>query len=202
MGKLKLHIVTIPLIAMIICGAGILTGGETFGEAPSPSPSILIDYVEPLVEECSSVPSDVACSPTEEPIKPIYGFTYADIVLLAQLLCGDRNVDGDGEFDFDFGKDDRYDQISLVLCVVMNRVKSDKYPNTVHDVVWQHYGNKYQFSVMRKWANPKKICAISEIAIQRVTEWCEAYDRGDPGAQTIPESHLYFNGNGRINKSR
>ena len=47
---------------------------------------------------------------------------------MAVLLTGSKYVDGDGEFDFDYGRDDEYDQISLVLCVVMNRVRSERFP--------------------------------------------------------------------------
>ena len=35
---------------------------------------------------------------------------------------------------------------ALVVCVVLNRLKSDKYPNTIHDVIFQNKGNVYQFS--------------------------------------------------------
>ena len=66
-----------------------------------------------------------------------YGFTNDDIHLLSVLLTGSKNVDGDGEFDFDYGRGEEYDQISLVLGVVMNRVQSDKFPNTVSEVIWQ-----------------------------------------------------------------
>ena len=120
---------------------------------------------------------------------------------MAQLLCGDKNIDGDGEYDIDFGNDDRYDQISLVLCVVMNRVNDDRFPNTVEDVIWQNNGTTYQFSVMNQWDDFNNVCIPSDIAIQRVTEWCDAYDRGDPGAQSIPTDHVMFVGNGDENIS-
>lgn len=146
--------------------------------------------------------------PTEEPsqtpepiVDPVYGFKQQEIFLMAQLLCGDKNRDGDGEYDIDFGNDDRYDQISLVLCVVMNRVNDDRFPNTVEDVIWQNNGTTYQFSVMKQWDDSNKVCQPSDIAIQRVTEWCEAYDRGDPGAQSIPMDHVKFKGNGKENIS-
>lgn len=129
----------------------------------------------------------------EEFIEKRYGFSYNEIYLLAQLLCGDKNVDGDGEYDFDFGNSERYDQISLVLSVVMNRVRSDEFPDTVTDVVTA----KRQFSVMPRNLNVEP----SEIALLRVTEWCEAYDRWDGGVQSVPEDHLYFTGDGLENHS-
>jgi len=120
---------------------------------------------------------------------PRYGFTEEEIYLLAQLLCGDEKIDGDGEYDFAwfpvYGMDIRYDQISLVLNVVMNRVRSEHGGNaTVTDVVLA----SGQFHVFPRNLNTTP----AEIAIEKVREWCEAYDRWDPGVQSIPENHLYF----------
>ena len=142
-------------------------------------------------------PSEAIATPSPEPTPaPRYGFTEDEIYLMAVLLTGSKKVDGDGEFDFDFGRQDEYDQISLVLCVVMNRVRSDMYPDTVSEVIWQ----KGQFSGMYMWK--KKLPEVSDISLQRVTDWCKAYDAYDTGVQSIPEDHLYFCGNGRINTSR
>lgn len=163
---------------------------EEPNQTPEPTP-------EPSEDPVTSTPE-----PTPEPvIDPVYGFTQQEIFLMAQLLCGDKNRDGDGEYDIDFGNDDRYDQISLVLCVVMNRVNDDRFPNTVEDVIWQNNGTTYQFSVMQQWDDFNTVCIPSDIAIQRVTEWCDAYDRGDPGAQSIPTDHVMFVGNGDENIS-
>ena len=163
---------------------------EEPNQTPEPTP-------EPSEDPVTSTPE-----PTPEPvIDPVYGFTQQEIFLMAQLLCGDKNRDGDGEYDIDFGNDDRYDQISLVLCVVMNRVNDDRFPNTVEDVIWQNNGTTYQFSVMEQWDDFNTVCIPSDIAIQRVTEWCDAYDRGDPGAQSIPTDHVMFVGNGDENIS-
>ena len=163
---------------------------EEPNQTPEPTP-------EPSEDPVTSTPE-----PTPEPvIDPVYGFTQQEIFLMAQLLCGDKNRDGDGEYDIDFGNDDRYDQISLVLCVVMNRVNDDRFPNTVEDVIWQNNGTTYQFSVMMQWDDFNNVCIPSDIAIQRVTEWCDAYDRGDPGAQSIPTDHVMFVGNGDENIS-
>ena len=163
---------------------------EEPNQTPEPTP-------EPSEDPVTSTPE-----PTPEPIvDPVYGFKQQEIFLMAQLLCGDKNRDGDGEYDIDFGNDDRYDQISLVLCVVMNRVNDDRFPNTVEDVIWQNNGTTYQFSVMEQWDDFNEVCIPSDIAIQRVTEWCDAYDRGDPGAQSIPTDHVMFVGNGDENIS-
>ena len=174
---------------------------QTPEPTPEPSEDPVTSTPEPTPEP-SEDPVTSTPEPTPEPvIDPVYGFTQQEIFLMAQLLCGDKNRDGDGEYDIDFGNDDRYDQISLVLCVVMNRVNDDRFPNTVEDVIWQNNGTTYQFSVMKQWDDFNTVCIPSDIAIQRVTEWCDAYDRGDPGAQSIPTDHVMFVGNGDENIS-
>ena len=133
-------------------------------------------------------------TPTPEPLR--YGFTEDEIYLMAVLLSGSKYVDGDGEFDIDYGRDEEYDQISLVLGVVMNRVRSENWQNTVSEVIWR----KGQFSVMPQWK--KGLPEVSDISLQRVSDWCKAYDAHDLGVQTIPEDHFYFTGDGRYNHSR
>lgn len=162
--------------------------------APEPPTITIAAPTVAIIELPATTPSP---SLTPEPVQPPrYGFTDDDIYLMAVLLTGSKDVSGDGEFDFDYGRQDEYDQISLVLCVVMNRVRSTIYPNTVSEVIWQ----KRQFSGMYLWKN--KLPQVSDISLQRVTEWCNAYDAYDTGVQTIPEDHLYFSGDGRNNHSR
>lgn len=122
-----------------------------------------------------------------------YGFTEQDIYLLAQLLCGDKTIDGDGEYDIDYIKPSKSDEkeIGKVLCVVMNRVRSKDFPNTIKEVVLA----PKQFSVMPK--NSRK--NPSESAINIVKNWCTRYDNWDKSIQIIPTNHLYFTGNGKIN---
>jgi hypothetical protein len=189
------------LVIVIFTVMGVFIGTKIDNDPP-----VVVIETPPIstpdpTEEPSQTP-DPTPEPTPEPIvDPVYGFKQQEIFLMAQLLCGDKNRDGDGEYDIDFGNDDRYDQISLVLCVVMNRVNDDRFPNTVEDVIWQNNGTTYQFSVMKQWDDFNKVCQPSDIAIQRVTEWCEAYDRGDPSAQSIPTDHVMFVGNGDENIS-
>ncbi len=133
--------------------------------------------------------------PTPE-VEPRYGFTKDEIYLLAQLLCGDKNTSGDGEYDIDFvdQSDINYYEVSKVLCVVMNRVRDDRFPNTVEDVVLANN----QFAVM-----PKNLEATpSEMALTVVEDWCKAYDEFDVGIQCVPENHVFFTGNGVSNITR
>ena len=129
-------------------------------------------------------------------VAPQYGFTDKEIYLMAVLLSGSKYVDGDGEYDIDFGNQDNDEQISLVLNVVMNRVRSDHFPDKVSEVIWA----PGQFESMTKWKNglPK----VSDISLNKVKEWCANYDAYIPDYQTIPDDHLYFYGDGVVNKSR
>lgn len=178
---------------------------------PPPEPTVIMETsaapveppisptpIEPFVSIKPSLePTTV---PEPEPIPPRYGFTEDEIVLMARLLCGDKNIDGDGEYDIDFGNDERYDQISLVLCVVMNRVRCETgFPDNVTDVILANNGQVWQFSPVARWKGEPN---VSDIALLRVREWCEAYDRYDLGVQSIPEDHLYFTGDGKENHSR
>ncbi len=155
-----------------------------------PEPEVIYVYVY----NESDLPEEFI-SEEPEPL-PKYGFTYDDIYLMTVLLCGSEKVAGDGEYDIDFGNKDNHDQISLVLSVVMNRVMSDKFPNTVSEVIW----GKGQFVPMTRWKNglPK----VKSESYEIVRAWCEAYDMHDLSIMSIPEDHLYFSGNGVINRSR
>lgn len=120
--------------------------------------------------------------------EPRYGFTDEDVYLLTQLLCGDKDYHGDGEYDFDWslqmGFDINYEEINKVLGVVMNRVRSDNYPDTVKEVVLQ----PCQFIVF-----PKNLYSTpDEQAIEVVRQWCIDYDNWVYNKYTIPEDHLYF----------
>lgn len=137
--------------------------------------------------------------PTPETIEPTpkkYGFTDSDIYLMTVLLCGSGKTDGDGEYDIDFDTNINHDQVSLVLSVAMNRVMSDRFPNTVSEVIWA----QGQFSPMSRWKNG--LPTVSDKSYQIVKDWCVAYDAHDLSIMSIPEDHLYFAGNGTINISR
>ena len=160
-------------------------------EIPEPEVIVKTEIVYVYVYNESDLPEEFISEN-----QPRYGFTDDDIYLMTVLLCGSEKVAGDGEYDIDFGNKDNHDQISLVLSVVMNRVMSDKFPNTVEEVIWA----RGQFTPMTKWKNglPK----VNPESYEIVKNWCEAYDNHDLSIISIPEDHLYFTGNGVINRSR
>ena len=184
-------------LLVFMCVLAFLSCALSANRNDSQKKNLIAETAPPVV---STTPITPTPSPTQtsaeessEP-EPRYDFTEDEVYLLAQLLCGSGSKDGDGEYDIDFKTEINYCEVSKVLCVVMNRVRSDSFPNTVTDVVMQ----KGQFSVMPR--NAQK--TPSDIAIQTVQEWCDAYDRFDGGAQNIPEDHLYFTGNGVTNTTR
>jgi len=168
------------------------------GLNPEPQ-TVTVIYPDPIIIQIEYVPKEPEKESTlgEMPeIEPRYSFTDDEVYLMAVLLSGSKYVDGDGEYDIDFYNQDNYEQIALVLNVVMNRVNSDKFPDTVEEVIWA----PGQFSPMKKWVNG--LPEVSDISLKIVKEWCHSYDMYEPESQTIPENHLYFSGNGVINISR
>ena len=142
------------------------------------------------------IPEVLPAPETIEPKPKRYGFTDSDIYLMTVLLCGSGKTDGDGEYDIDFDTNIDHDQVSLVLSVVMNRVMSDRFSNTVSEVIWA----PGQFSPMSRWKNG--LPTVSDKSYQIVKDWCVAYDAHDLSIMSIPEDHLYFAGNGKINISK
>ena len=154
-----------------------------------PTPEIITKELEPLAQN-AVMENEVVETPKR------YGFTDDDIYLMTVLLCGSGKTDGDGEYDIDFDTNINHDQVSLVLSVVMNRVMSDRFSNTVSEVIWA----QGQFSPMSRWKNG--LPTVSDKSYQIVKDWCVAYDAHDLSIMSIPEDHLYFAGNGKINRSR
>ena len=154
-----------------------------------------IKHVEPATKA-----TDVKEKPVTKPkvhkkvVKPRYNFTNEDIYTLAQLTCGDKSIDGDGEYDIDYQANVNRHELYKVLCVVMNRVRSNSFPDTVQGVVLQ----KRQFDVMPR--NLKSEPSIKALAF--VDDWCREYNRYNREAQVVPKSHLFYEGNGIINITR
>ena len=182
----KLQILLVTVLVMIGVASFTTKEPDVTPTSPTiPSTVLLVKPEPPIIAE----PIVAVTEPEPVVVEPRYGFTDEEVYLLAQLLCGSSKIDGDGEYDFVytakyFPDKLNYCEISKVLCVVMNRVRSEQFPNTVSEVVLQ----KGQFSPMPK--NAKK--TPDDIAIQKVQEWCDTYDNWDTGVQNVPEDHLYF----------
>jgi len=142
------------------------------------------DIVVNIIDEVHTINT---YSRSEEEVPLRYGFTDDEVYLLTQLLCGDESIDGDGEYDFVWhvqNGGNYYEEMAKVLSVVMNRQRSEDFPNTVTDVVLQDG----QFSPMPENTSTHP----SEIALEEVRKWCNLYDLYDEMAQVAPEDHLFF----------
>ena len=121
--------------------------------------------------------------------EPCYGFTEEEVYLLAQLVAGDKDRSGDGEYDFTWAVlndiEPNYYEIYKVLNVVMNRVShKELWPDTVKEVVLA----PGQFSVM-----PRNLSADPHhLVIGVIQDWCDRYDDGDQEIKVIPEDHYFF----------
>lgn len=125
---------------------------------------------------------------------PQYIFSDEEIYLMAQLLSGDKSIDGDGEYDIDFRTmdDSAITEVDKVFSVVMNRVKDSRFKeSTVTGIILQ----KGQFDTMPK--NAKKTPSEKTLAV--ATEWCKAYSEYSETVSNVPDDHIYFRGNGLIN---
>ena len=191
----RIGLVVVVLICLLFMVSYIFKPTEeantqvTVSAVCTPTPTEEAPEITPAETPEPTVVPTPTTEPTPEPtVAPRYGFTDDEVYLLAQLLCGSADKDGDGEYDFvwaiKYEEETNYAEISKVLCVVMNRVRSDEFPDTVTDVVMQ----TGQFAVMPQ--NASKI--PDQIAIDVIQEWCDAYDAYDLGVQSIPETHLYF----------
>lgn len=66
--------------------------------------------------------------------------------------------------------------------VVMNRVKSKDFPNTIYDVIWQKTGKLYQFSP----------CGDGGIKREPSSQACKNAQLVLEGKRVIPDDILYF----------
>lgn len=148
---------------------------------------IYLGPTDPCIDGHPWLNDELNCVRCGKSVEPRYGFSDDDIYMLAQLLCGSKEVEGDGEYDFVWQTlytETNYYEITKVLCVVMNRVRDPQFPDTVYDVLMQ----PGQFQDM-----PKRIYQTPhDIAIEKVSDWCKAYDQYQFSVQSIPEDHMYF----------
>jgi hypothetical protein len=123
-----------------------------------------------------------------------FEFTEEDIYILTVMLCGSGTADGDGEYDIDFADEVNFEQISIPLGVVMNRVLSPHFPDTISEVIWQ----PNQFLVMKRWTK-SSTPRVSSRSLSIVKDWTERYAQGE---KLIDPGYLFFSGDGIENHPR
>ena len=141
-------------------------------EQPAPAP----------VEEPADLEPSEAPEPSEEPIYYIMYFTEEDAAEVAKMLWGEaRGCTRDNQ----------------IKCawVVVNRVDDERFPDTIHGVLSQpnqFHGYDPSHPVTDELYN---------IAFDVLTRW--SYEKqGIPVRRELPNTYLWFTGNGRENLFR
>ena len=128
----------------------IASKNETASEAPAKT--------EPKAETASAAPAKAA---SKAPVKAAAStavkkaaYSESDLDLLARLITAEAQADP-------------YEAQVAVGAVVLNRVKSDSFPNTLREVIYQNIDGYYQFApVVNGWINkpaePDSIKAAKE----------------------------------------
>lgn len=99
-----------------------------------------------------------------------------DIELLAKLITAEQGYVENYEDEFEYEE-----RAYLCGSVVINRMKSEKFPNTLKEVIYQHKGDKYQYQCVKNGAINRDYDEIAwEVAEELLTV-----------GTTIPENVLF-----------
>ena len=116
---------------------------------------------------------------TTSAVTPIVYYTEDDVIMIAKLLTNEA------------GGVRSLTQKSAVAWVVLNRVASSKYPNTIVGVITQ----PYQFEGWHPETEPYDECI--KLARDVLELWNMEMNGSKEGVgRTIPEEYLYFTGDG------
>ena len=159
----------IVLLALLLC---IVYARATWEEHPVTAPAVPAE--EPAEPEQSEAPE-----PSETPVYYEMYFTEDDVAAMAKMLWGEaRGCTRDNQ----------------IKCawVVVNRVDDDRFPDTIQDVLSQpnqFHGYDPSYPITDE---------LYSIAFDVLTRW--SYEKqGIPVRRELPESFLWFTGNGREN---
>ena len=161
----------IVLLALLLC---IVYARATWeDEAPS-APAPVVTAAEPAVPEQSEAPEQ-----TESPVYYEMYFTEDDVAEVAKMLWGEaRGCTRDNQI-----------KCAWVVC---NRVDDERFPDTIQGVLEQpnqFHGYSESFPVTDE---------LYSIAFDVLTRW--SYEKqGVPVRRELPESFLWFTGNGAEN---
>ena len=163
--------VCIVLMALLIC---IVYARATWEgrESPSPAPTV---STEALAEPEQPEPSE-APEPSEEPVYYEMYFTEEDVAAVAKMLWGEaRGCTRDNQI-----------KCAWVVC---NRVDDERFPDTIQGVLEQpsqFHGYDPSYPVTSE---------LYDVAFDVLTRW--SYEKqGIPVRRELPESFLWFTGNG------
>ena len=159
----------IILLVLLLC---IVYARATWDEQPAPAPSAAAEA--PVEPEQPEAPVQ-----TEPPVYYEMYFTEDDVAEVAKMLWGEaRGCTRDNQ----------------IKCawVVVNRVDDERFPDTIQDVLSQpnqFHGYDPAFPVTDE---------LYSVAFDVLTRW--SYEKqGIPVRRELPESFLWFTGNGQEN---
>lgn len=160
----------IALVVVAVCGARNLRASEL--GAPSVSEPVAVqDEVESVMIKIIGMSESVPETETE----PAIALDEEEYGLLLQLVAAEAE---DQEFKAQY----------MVACVVMNRVESEYFPDTVEDVIWQTEPVE-QFTSM--WNGRFERSEIRESCY-------DALDFLIEHGNELPEDVLYFTSDGYL----
>lgn len=161
----------IVLLALLLC---IVYARATWEDKELAAPTQTMPVEEPTKPEPSETPE-----PSEEPIYYVMYFTEDDVAEVAKMLWGEaRGCTRDNQI-----------KCAWVIC---NRVDDARFPDTIQDVLsqpHQFHGYDPTYPVTDE---------LYSIAFDVLTRW--SYEKqGIPVRRELPNTYLWFTGNGREN---
>lgn len=168
---------------MILIAIGIST--EPCDTVQKASPEVVIDYtvenVPPVmpIQTVSPTPT-IQVTPIPKPIKEKKIKNETEVtdkeydLLSAIVMAEAENQNDKAQY--------------MVACVVLNRVKSDLFPNTIEDVIYE----KYQFSPVRDGR-------LSEVMQEKISTRVYKAVKKALQKNTLPSDVLYFTSCGYLN---
>ena len=162
-------VVCVVLLALLIC---IIYARPTWEEKPVTAPTV-------TVEETAEPEQSEAPEPSEAPVYYVMYFTEDDVAEVAKMLWGEaRGCTRDNQI-----------KCAWVVC---NRVDDARFPDTIQGVLSQpnqFHGYDPTYPVT------DELYSIAFVVLTR----CSYEKQGIPVRRELPNTYLWFTGNGREN---
>lgn len=140
--RVRLAIFTfILLIVSVIClvydseTSSNYTEEDEANEEPETYATIrggIIEAVKlPKIDEIAK--ASISENETQPTQSPQWAFTEAEVHMLTKIAMAEAESESQ-------------ESKQLIICVVLNRLKSDEFPNTIYDVIFQESNGVYQFT--------------------------------------------------------
>ena len=175
------------VIAVLLCG---IIGAIRVNQICS---NRRIVHVEPEYETVETPvveiieKKELICDFYDVPAEPIYELDEDDINILTNVVYGEaRGLNN-------------LERSAVVWCI-LNRVDSDKFPNTIYEVITAP--NQFEgYSSTRK-ASGEVWESCRELVIDVLTRYNKEKDGWENVGRTLPEDYYYFWGDGKHNHFR